>query len=72
MKLRGGKAKEEVTSEHQGWAGGAIHTTNPTGPRYRRSDKSVSSNVIEVGSQGTCEHVQEEARLPEAYVSSIT
>jgi hypothetical protein len=65
MKLRGGKAKEEVTSEHQGRAGRALHTTNATGPRYRRSDRDRSvgrSNVIEVGSQGNCENVQEEAR----------
>ena len=64
MKLRGGKAKEEVTSEHQGRAGRALHTAKATGPRYRRSDRdrSVRSNVIEVGSQGTCEIAPEDAR----------
>jgi len=39
MKLCGGKAKEEVTAEHQGRAGQNLLTQNPTGPWYRRSER---------------------------------
>ena len=60
MKLRGGKAKEEVTSSHQGRAGRALHTTNPTGPRYRRSERD-KKNVVEAGLKDTPE-AQEKAR----------
>jgi hypothetical protein len=62
MKLCGGKAKEEVTAEHQGRAGWNLHTQNPTGPRYRRSeqDKNDGTNV-EVVSKDTPEEAQEKA-----------
>jgi len=60
MKLRGGKAKEEVTAEHQGRAGRNLHTQNPTGPRYRRSERD--KNDVEVVSKDTPEEAREKAR----------